>query len=357
MTVNEPLTKVNRQRTDYFDILRVLAIFLLVPIHLATQNWRGVTPGSYEWNVFIVYKGIGWWGTLDLIMISGALFLTREHPIKKIYKKNIFHLVTAFAFWSFLYASKDFIKTKDIGYAVKHFFTGHYHMWFIYMIIGIYMIVPFLKKIVETRKLAKYFLILSFFLTFLIPQILLFTALAPNNSLGFLQSIYDNSYFHFTLGYTAYFVLGYYLNKYDISKRNEIIIYILGIISFLATIIMTSVLSAYIEDADQLFYGMGLNVNILFVSAAFFVLFKNHYSTKKMSEKTKGFIRLLAKYSFGIYLSHALIIELLNKVFGINSLSFNPLISIPLISILVYVIAATVTAVLAHIPIAKKYFI
>ena len=45
-------------------------------------------------------------------------------------------------------------------------------MWFIYMIIGLYMITPFLKRIVADEKLTRYFLILSFIFALLIPEII-----------------------------------------------------------------------------------------------------------------------------------------------------------------------------------------
>ena len=44
-------------------------------------------------------------------------------------------------------------------------------MWFLFMIVGLYLIVPFLRPIVRDEKLLRYFLLLTLIFTFLLPQI------------------------------------------------------------------------------------------------------------------------------------------------------------------------------------------
>ena len=60
--------------------------------------------------------------------------------IKKIYSKYIFKILTAFIFWSFVYAVIDSVKARKVLVFFANFARGHYHMWFLFMI------VPIMKK-------------------------------------------------------------------------------------------------------------------------------------------------------------------------------------------------------------------
>lgn len=69
------------------------------------------------------------------------------------------------------------------------------------------------------------------------------------------------------------------------------------------------------------------------------------------------YICKLSRYSFGVYLVHALVIETLNKVFRFNTLIFNPVISVPVVCIVVSVISLAVSWVLHRIPVLNKYVV
>lgn len=58
-------------------------------------------------------------------------------------------IVIAFIFWSSIYSALEVLFLGGIG--IEEFIwkcvTGHYHMWFLYMIIGLYIITPLIRKI------------------------------------------------------------------------------------------------------------------------------------------------------------------------------------------------------------------
>ena len=64
---------------------------------------------------------------------------------------------------------------------------------------------------------------------------------------------------------------------------------------------------------------------------------------------------VLSKYCFGAYLIHAMVIEQLLFQFKIDTFSINPLFSIPILGLLVFAVSMSVSVVLNHIPIIKKY--
>ena len=50
----------------------------------------------------------------------------------------------------------------------------------------------------------------------------------------------------------------------------------------------------------------------------------------------------MSKYTFGIYVTHMFFIENLNSIFNLHSLSFFPVVSVPVISMLVFICALVV---------------
>ena len=58
---------------------------------------------------------------------------------------------------------------------------------------------------------------------------------------------------------------------------------------------------------------------------------------------------VLSRYSFGIYLSHVLFIMVLSRL-GLHTLRFTPLLSTPLLSLLVFFCAAVTARALRKLP-------
>ena len=99
-----PAEHFTRRRVIYFDILRIVAIFFVVFVHLAAQHWADVDVSSRAWFAFNLYCTTGKWSVPIFVMISGALFLGRDVSISAILKKNVARIATVFLFWSDCYA-------------------------------------------------------------------------------------------------------------------------------------------------------------------------------------------------------------------------------------------------------------
>ena len=151
------------------------------------------------------------------------------------------------------------------------------------------------------------------------------------------------------LGYASYFILGYYLNKVDLSKIARKIIYGLGLIGFVLTICLSSVVTLKTQISCENYFGY-FNVNVMLESMAVFVWFKY----RKHSVKLYPLIKKLSKFSFGAYLVHVLIIDQLNIRFGLNTLSFNPILAVGFIGVIVFVVSYVISAILNHILVIKN---
>ena len=334
-------------RTAYFDYLRVFATLSVIFLHAAAQNWYGIDVKGSLWQTFNFYDSISRWGVPVFVMISGALFLSRDIPIKLIYKKYIRRLLIAFAFWSFFYMLFD---KADLHTRIIIFVKGHYHMWYILMIIGLYICLPLIRPIAENRNRTLYYLALVFVFAFAIPQ---FEKLMTDfgriwMARGAAAFSHDasNMNMHMVLGYAGYFVLGNYLNKISLKKWQRMVIYVLGFLGFYLTVKLTLIASLKAEKALENYYGH-FTITVLLESLSVFTLFKY---TKFRENKL---ITALSNYSFGAYLVHVFFIDLLNQ-FGLNTRTFNPVLSVPCITLIAAVLSYIVSAILNHIPGLKK---
>lgn len=346
----------SKNRIKYLDALRVVAAIAVIMLHTSAECWGQRDVASLEQNVFTIYDSCVRWAVPVFLMISGALFLGQEVPWKILYKKYIFRMIVAFVVWSSLYAVHSLIGGGGLKEFVRETISSHYHLWYIPMIIGMYMCHPILRRIVEDKKVTEYFLILSFAFTFAIPWgTQLANDFAPDrvkNAVALLNGPINSMSLHLVIGYTFYYIMGYYLSQNELTPRIKTWIYIFGVGGFLLTVLL-SIGAAYKAQMPMPYFS-NFHVNILCEALFVFVWFKDHC---KQMEKTDTILYKLSKYSFGVYLVHALILEQLNNRLGLNTLSFNPIISVPVITGIVFAIALVISIVLNHIPKLNKYIV
>lgn len=341
-------------RTVYFDYLRVFSTFAMMILHISVQNWYVTDVNSFEWQVFNFFDSIVRWSVPVFVMISGSLFLNREIPLSKIYSKYIFRLIVSFVVWSVIYSMFD---DGSITLKISSVIQGHYHMWFIPMIIGLYICIPFIKAIVKNEFRIKYFLLLALIFSFVIPEIMTLASDFGNELIikiaNAINSSINNMNVKIVLGYTGYFILGYSLNKISITKKQQTIIYILGLLGFVCTIGLDLLVALKTQTSCSNYYD-NFTVNVLLEAMAVFTWFKyKRYDY----ERINNIMQRLSKYSFGAYLIHALIIEQLNIRIGLNTLSFNPVLAVISISTLVFVVSFLISSILNHISVIKKYMV
>ena len=351
------------ERKTYCDYLRLIATFAVVVLHVSASNWRHADVNGLEWQSFNFYNSIARWGVPIFVMISGSLFLNRDIPIKKIYGKYILRMAIAYCTWSVFYGLMPAVPfKKGIIYGVKTHLRaiaeGYYHLWFILLIIGIYMCIPFYKKIVSDHFTTKYFIILAFLFAAFIPwsiQLLNDFVAGDNESLIKNISIFNSKIssmsMYMVLGYSFYFVLGYYLDRIELKKKHRMIIYILGIIGFALTVFLDLNLALKTQQPVDIYYG-NLRVNVILEVVSVHTWFKYH---KFNIERLNSFVLTISRYTFGAYLIHAFIIKKFSSVLNFNTLSFNPIASVPVVSGVVFICALLLSAVLNHIPIINKY--
>ena len=113
-----------------------------------------------------------------------------------------------------------------------------------FVITGLYMLVPFLKKIAASDFLTKYFLALSFIFAFTLPQIAELIMMFSERWGGVLENFVHEFYMFFVMGYTGYFVLNAVVRYCDILMRNPVAgIPLIAVIVFVISFAISAVLN------------------------------------------------------------------------------------------------------------------
>ncbi|MBR1761130.1 MAG: acyltransferase family protein, partial [Schwartzia sp.] len=266
--------------------------------------------------------------------------------------------------WSIFYAlAIPFIKyivnpEYIISYqkVIAHIITGAFHMWFIPMIIGLYMIIPLLKPITKDKDLTEYFLVLSFIFAFIFPQIVhLFEDFSGGLLLLGIQRINKvilTMNMHFVLGFSFYFVLGYYLNTYEVRLEMRKKLYLLGILGFFLTVFLNAIIAWKTGVPTGKYFG-NHTVNVALEAISIFIVFK--YS-KFENYHRNNFIVKISKYTFGAYWIHIFVRDGIHFI-GINNLLISPLIAVPLMSCAVICISFACSFLLNKNSFANKWLV
>lgn len=355
-------TSVSTERILSFDCLRILAMFGVILLHVTAQNWGAAPVTSPTWFMFNVFNSASRWAVSVFVMISGTLFLNpdKKFSTRKMYQKNLGRIVIAYLFWSLLYALLYRHHTGTRTSVLSSVIAGPGHMWFLHFLTGLYIFTPVLRKMTESKKLTEYFLILGLVMCFLVPRLATVLQLFVSNEYSAffeaIETISESVYFHFTGRFVFYYVLGFYLYKYPFGRKLRRVVWVAGALGWLAMALLTAWYSVAEGSASELFYPATtfgtLTMATAVYTAGIYCIPRVHFHPK-----IAVLIRHLSKCSFGIYMIHAQVIESLRFHFGLHTLAFSPVLSVPLICALVFVISYLISAGLNRIPFLNKYIV
>ena len=302
------------------SILRIVCTLCVIIIHVsAPMIMKFGKISDFDWHVANFYDSISRFSVPVFFMISGALLLGREFEIKDFLKNRLGKIIPPFLFWSLFYSfsSRYFFNSEvlNVPKIVKDVFYGsEYHLWFVFALIGVYLIAPIFQKWIHFSKQndIKYFLIIWVITLFLtIPGVAIY---------------FPKINFSYFSGYLGYFILGYYLKNY--VKNRILISYSLIFIGLVITIFG----SYYMTKKNGVFYDYFyeyLCINALMVSIGIFMLFNK---IENINDKIKPLISKLNDCSFGIYLIHPFILDRFRSL-GVFNYTINSIIDILLISL------------------------
>lgn len=279
------------------------------------------------------------------LMLTGALLLSKSDELSDFLKKRFSRIVYPLLSWSFIYILYDLILQwkngnrpgiSDAGvFIFENLKNGaSFHLWYIYMLIGIYLFIPIIRKWITNASQREILYYLAIWILVIIFGMPFIKDLKPN---------IDLSYF---AGYMGYPILGFFLAAQKIKKR------VIPISLFAAGVIITIggayLGSLYTGKFYEGFYEY-LSPNVVLASMGIFMLIKNTNFDGKLFRKL---FDLISRHSYGIYLSHVLVLNILSHV-GISWNVFHPVIGISLTVALCLPISLMITYAINRISLGK----
>lgn len=282
-------------------------------------------------------------------MISGALLLSdsREYTYKSFLTKRISKVFLPLLGWSIIYYFY-FVGQERFVFSIPDFiekFSSNEisnHFWFIYMLLGLYLITPLLKILVRnaSKRDVKYFLILWFYISIL------------SRLMNFYFGFSFNIELNFVTNFVGYYLLGYYLITNEINTKWRILIYTSGIAGVLATFIFTYTLTIEADGAFRAFWYDYHSITVFTASMGLFLLLK--YSKASTLATTHFLPKIINDTSFGIYLVHILVMDFLAKKLSFIWLNLNAFIEIPYKVLLTVAVSVLIVKLLKILPVLNK---
>lgn len=291
-----------KTRIEWIDLIRAIAILTVLYIHatdgiyiISSDAIVNYTLASRIFNFASLF--IGRIGVPFFLMITGYLLLDRtytDEKTKKFWTINCKTLIIITIIWTAIYTlSLQFITVSSANVnpveAGNLFFS---HMWYMPMIIGMYLSIPFVASALKhfDEKTIFQALIVFSLLAFVMPFI---------STLCEIEGI-KNISLQYSLGFSGgiygiYIILGYLVKKGMFKNISKIILTALLIVSFLVCVIFQYY--SYIKG-----YNFFLWYEFPFILLGSFALFE--LCSRMKSVRFYSQVKVLSKYSFAVFLLH-----------------------------------------------------
>lgn len=218
-------------RITFLDYLRMIACFMVMLVHACEPFYLG---GD---GTFIANQTDAIWVTMVdsavrsavplFVLASSYLLFPLKYDTRTFFTKRMKRVVIPFIVWSLMYVfvpqyggDTGTYITAEVGEGLKHFALNFVdaggHLWFVYMLLGIYLVMPLLSPWATqvSKKGEEAFLWLWLFTT-TIP----FWRLLAESVFG-LKQVWGEAFwnefgmFYGVSGFIGYVVLGHYIRTH-----------------------------------------------------------------------------------------------------------------------------------------------
>lgn len=315
------------------------------------------------------------------VMMTGLLLLpVKQQPLGTFYKKRIYRVLFPFLFWSVLYnmfpwftgvlgldksiigqffcyvqghESQELVDSlKDVAMIPLNFSFKENHMWYIYLLIGLYLYMPFFSGWLDKadKKMERTFLLIWFFSLFL-------PYLAEYVSTYLFGTATWNAYgtFYYFAGFIGYLLLGHYVKKgNDWSLlKTFLICAVLFAIGYYVTYsgFSAAAVNPDSTEADMELFFTFCSPNVACMTLAVFLLLQKVRITNETAIKA---LANMTKCGFGIYMVHYFIVGPFFLLIGPSSIPI-PL-QVPLMAVGIFLTSWAFTALIYRIMPKKAHW-
>lgn len=340
----------NKQRIAYIDLLKLIAVFIVITLHNGTWHTDFISSGNFA-NVFQYGIRLVSEGVPLFLLVNGFLLLPRKFQLKKhlIRTLNIFIIIIIWSvifdlFFSVLEGSTitfnsvlDTVLNTQIGDPR----TGV--LWFLQSLFVIYLFFPIVKYIYDTNfNLFKYLLLILLISRYTVSLFSIVSGATSNpifDSLFFVVQQYS-----LNIGnsiYLIYFMVGGYLFK---QKDNLKYAYVL--IAAICSFAVSLGVGIFLSNKN----GATYTPNYLYSQITLLVILVALFLTcSKIPLKNNTINKILAIFgdnTMGIYLLHRIIIVLLNEYVPVS----GGLVVRLFMSVVTLIISCMITLIIRKIP-------
>ena len=267
------------------DIIRIFAFAFIVMLHTLNRQY-GLTVWMSGYAVISI-------GVNLFIMISGYLLLDKAESVKDFFKKRFFSILPLFVAFNIVYIyfyNHSFIAVKKISAP---------HFWYIYMILGLYLLTPWLRKVLQYAEKETFYVVVLWFLC---------NVLNPYMQFFKFPKI---PFSHFPItGFIGYYILGYYLKKYRYKLEKIPFICVIGvyITGFLISVLSTKYVLVTTGNRISDFFDKN-SLGTFFMSVSFFIFW-----IKFNFKNRNKVIRMISDSTYFAYLIHIIILHYVIKI-------------------------------------------
>jgi surface polysaccharide O-acyltransferase-like enzyme len=351
------------------NLIRAVAIAGVVLLHASGQyliTAEQLTSSSplqlATWGFLSFYQSIAVTTGVPLfLMMTGALLLepTKKESIKVFFRKRWTRIGLPMIFWGAIYFVWDF-TVRNLPFSgwtiLQGVLNGPYsQFWYMYVLIGLYLLTPILRVFIANaeRMLVKYFLLIWVIGVAILPCFLLITPFALNSNVFVLT------------GYVGYFVLGTYLFTVKVKRKKLAALMVLGL-TFTALGTYALAAGNYGSlDADKpvgmYFFQEYFSPTVIFASVMLFLLL---LTVKPPAPERTGtiknrIIKLFGENTLAIFFVHVIVLESIQEgflgFFTLNRNILNPIVEVPMISVIVLFVSLAIVLVLKKVPYLKSF--
>ncbi|MCW5213175.1 acyltransferase family protein [Desulfobulbus sp. TB] len=335
-------------RKIYIDHLRAAATIAVIFIH-STAAWYGRIGeiDQISWWMTNLLNAASRFAVPVFVMISGAVLLGRSMTVGDFYCKRAVRLVPPIIFWSLVYFLFRIYKGMGQEELVRLLMIGSWsegntyvHLWYLSMFACLMLFAPFVNQFILGEKPSQKDLAVLLSVAALFFLLNSIADLARETSGIFM-------YWHLLFQwYIIYFIAGYYFDKYgDLFPVRKIFLAVLIIMTVLIgaggnflLIEKYHIVKDYLVMNDK-------GIVSLVLSGAVFLFFKKYSLVKGVR-----FVAAVSANSFGIYLLHPMILDLLSSFF--YRFNLPGYLHIPAISLVTLALSYCIIAVMRK----KSYF-
>jgi len=345
------------ERLVWLDLLRIAASLLIVMLNITANQLRAMPIEAPGWQTVNLYLAFSRAATPLFTMMSGVLFLGlgKQRSLKQLFQGPLKKVVVIYFFWSFLYAIYSLFtqppipSSEIIPTVLRRTLESSDHMWFLPILISLYLISPFLQLILDHSDKA----IIEYGVALMVVGSIGHTFSMGWDFLPFAEPL-QNFVAKFPIGhlmlFAGYFLLGNVIHRY--FKPNQLTRWLLYLALPVGVLLNASLTHFASQQAGEttLTFSTPLSLMTFMVAVPIFWLFQNKIKQISFSTKTKKLFATIARQTLGVYLIHPMVLFGLDKFFHFTPLSFNPIISVPVLTLLAFSLSALIIYGLKRLP-------